>query len=473
MNWVRALWRKLLILNDTLSFRYKIMGLVLGITLLLGMAITWQTKVTLEISLRQQLDQRALATAKAVAAQSSELILTGNLYSLHQMLLDMLKSSEDIRYIFIQDLKGRVLSHTFGPGFPIELLKYSPLLQGRGEDLRALRTNEGLIHEAIVPILGGQLGFVRVGLSEVRLKQAIIAATIRFLITVTMFSIFFIIAGFILTEILARPVRELVNATKAIGKGDLKARVNITSRDEFGYLASSFNQMVNNLKRSRAEIEELSNLRAELLDRVVTTQEAERQRIARELHDETGGALTAILLRLKALEKEIGEGEAASSLRELREMVAEALNGVRRIALELRPVAFEELGLTGVLKKLAQDYSVKFNLEIYLETTGLPEESLSSKAKLAIYRIVQEALNNIIKHAGASRVSIILEPRGDILRLIVEDNGRGFDQDSPESKRGLGLFSMRERVHLLGGKLVIESQVGQGTTIYADIPLAS
>lgn len=426
-------------------------------------------------SLRTQLDQRALSTAKAVAAQSTELILTGNRYGLQQLLLDVRRNSTDIRYVFVEDATGRVLAHTFGPGFPTNLLKYNRLVPAEGASQQVILTDEGLMHDAAVALLGGQLGTVRVGLSEVDLWRAIWEASGRLLIMTTIFSVFFVMAGYLLTEILAKPVRELAQATKTVARGDLNSVVTISSHDEFGQLAQSFNQMTDSLRRSRAEIQELSDLRAELLEKIVTTQETERQRIARELHDETGGALTGILLRLKALENQLTADRAIdikAALFELRQAVGDALTGVRRMALELRPVVFDELGLTGALQKMVRDYSEKFNINVNLEVMEVLDNRLPQKVEFAIYRVVQESLNNVIKHAKASEVSILLEPRDKGVRLILEDNGRGFDQDSPSCKRGLGLFGIRERVNLLGGNLTIESEVGQGTTIYADIPVA-
>ncbi|CEP69277.1 Uncharacterized [Moorella glycerini] len=145
------------------SFHHKVLFLVLTIILLMGLAMTVQTRVILAGSLSRQLDQRALTTAEAVAAQSTELILTGDLYALHQMLRDMQTSGEDIRYIFIQDNWGRVLSHTFVGGFPIDLLAYNPAVATKIENQKILATDEGLIHQATVPIMGGQLGVVRGG----------------------------------------------------------------------------------------------------------------------------------------------------------------------------------------------------------------------------------------------------------------------------------------------------------------------
>lgn len=473
MNSGHDLREKLRVIGANLSFRHKILALVLAIIIFMGLAMALQTRAVLVTSLGQQLDQRSLATARAVAAQGSELVLTGNLYGLHQMLLDMQASGRDIRYIYIQDSWGRVLSHTFNGGFPVDLLAYNQLPPGKKESQQLLLTDEGVIHDAAVPVFGGQLGVVHVGLSEVGLRQAVFAATTRFVIMITIFSILFIVLAYMLTTILTRPIRELVGATRAVAQGNLDTTVTVSGHDEFGFLAASFNRMLDSLRRSRAEIEELSNLRSELLDRVVTAQEAERRRIARELHDDTGGALTAILLRLKALEDKVqGEKEVARSLAEIRGALGEAIAGLRCLALELRPVVFDELGLTGALQQIARNYSDKFNLKIHLAAREV-EKRLPPKAELAIYRIVQEALNNVIKHAEASEVSILLEPRGEALRLIVEDNGRGFDPEVSAYRKGLGLFSMRERAALLGGKVIIESTPARGTTIYVDIPITA
>lgn len=322
MNSGHDLREKLRVIGAKLSFRHKILALVLAIIIFMGLAMALQTRAVLVTSLGQQLDQRSLATARAVAAQGSELVLTGNLYGLHQMLLDMQASGRDIRYIYIQDSWGRVLSHTFNGGFPVDLLAYNQLPPGKKESQQLLLTDEGVIHDAAVPVFGGQLGVVHVGLSEVGLRQAVFAATTRFVIMITIFSILFIVLAYMLTTILTRPIRELVGATRAVAQGNLDTTVTVSGHDEFGFLAASFNRMLDSLRRSRAEIEELSNLRSELLDRVVTAQEAERRRIARELHDDTGGTMTAILLRLKALEDKVqGEKEVARSLAEILSLI--------------------------------------------------------------------------------------------------------------------------------------------------------
>ena len=203
--------------------------------------------------------------------------------------------------------------------------------------------------------------------------------------------------------------------------------------------------------------------------RVVEAQELERKRLARELHDETGQALTSILLGLKSLEQAIGSEEAREGVESLRGLVVSTLQDVRRLAVELRPSALDDFGLGPALERLVdthrQDASVEVDLEVRLKGERLPSE-----VETTLYRIVQEALTNVAKHADATRISILLMRKDEAAVLVVEDDGKGFDlgEIRPE---GLGIAGMRERVGLLGGQLRLEGAPGKGTTLAVEVPL--
>ncbi|MGH3079355.1 MAG: GAF domain-containing protein [Gaiellaceae bacterium] len=203
--------------------------------------------------------------------------------------------------------------------------------------------------------------------------------------------------------------------------------------------------------------------------RVVEAQELERKRLARELHDETGQALTSILLGLKSLERAVDSEEGREGVSSLRDLVVSTLQDVRRLAVELRPSALDDFGLAPALERLVDTYrqqaSVPAHLEIYLG-----DERLSSEIETTLYRMVQEALTNVAKHAGATSVSILLTRTPSSVRLVVEDDGEGFDPGTARDG-GLGLPGMRERVALLDGRLRIESAPGKGTTLAAEVPL--
>jgi signal transduction histidine kinase len=194
-------------------------------------------------------------------------------------------------------------------------------------------------------------------------------------------------------------------------------------------------------------------------------QELERKRLARELHDETGQALASILLGLTALEDKLGNEPVAM----IRELVRSALDDVRRLTVELRPPALDDFGLAPALERLTAMVGERSGLELHL-SVGVAQGSLSPDQETAIYRIVQEALTNVVKHASARSVSIVVTSTEDFVRTLIEDDGSGF---SPAGVRrdALGLVGMRERTAILGGRFEVESSPGAGTTILAELPL--
>jgi signal transduction histidine kinase len=205
------------------------------------------------------------------------------------------------------------------------------------------------------------------------------------------------------------------------------------------------------------------------LRRVVEAQELERGRLARELHDETGQALTSILLGLKALEEKLDDAGSRASVAELRELVVATLQDVRRLAVELRPSALDDFGLVAALERLTASISeqtgIKIDFEPALTTERLPEE-----VETALYRIVQESLTNVVKHAKARNVSVLLTRKDGAVKAVIEDDGRGFEP-AERIGDGFGLVGMSERLALLGGRLEIESSEEAGTTIAAEVPL--
>ncbi len=202
--------------------------------------------------------------------------------------------------------------------------------------------------------------------------------------------------------------------------------------------------------------------------RVVEAQELERARLARELHDETGQALTSILLGLRSLETSLDSDDSREALASVRELVVSTLHDVRRLAVELRPAALDDFGLAPAIERLVdthrQDASIAIDLEIRLGDRRLPAD-----VETTMYRIVQEALTNIAKHAAATKISVLLTRTPDAAVLVVEDDGEGFD--SSRTTDGLGLAGMRERIALVGGRLRVETSAGSGTTVAAEIPL--
>jgi signal transduction histidine kinase len=203
--------------------------------------------------------------------------------------------------------------------------------------------------------------------------------------------------------------------------------------------------------------------------RVVEAQELERRRLARELHDETGQALTSILLGLKALEERMADSASRAAAEELRELVVSTLQDVRRLAVELRPSALDDFGLVAALERLTASFTEQTGISVDFQT-ALADMRLPEEVETALYRIVQESLTNVVKHARARRVSILLARKGGTVKAVVEDDGRGFDP-AAQTCDGYGLVGMRERLALLGGRLEVESGRDAGTTIAAEVPV--
>ena len=205
------------------------------------------------------------------------------------------------------------------------------------------------------------------------------------------------------------------------------------------------------------------------LRRLIEGQEQERRRLARELHDETGQALTSMLLGLKAVEDAKDEAQLRSATGKLRELVVATLQDVRRLAVELRPKALDDFGLVTAVERLVETFGEATGVEVQLES-HLSAERLPSAVETTLYRTVQEGLTNIAKHAGAHRVSVLLMRRDSSVTAVIEDDGHGFDAEDLESADGMGLDAMRERVALLDGRLAIESAPGGGTTLVVEVP---
>jgi signal transduction histidine kinase len=217
-------------------------------------------------------------------------------------------------------------------------------------------------------------------------------------------------------------------------------------------------------------------LRGELYGRVVSAQESERQRIARDLHDETGQSLTAIGMGLRGLStavQKVDQTRATSTLKHLEGLTAGALTELQRLIGDLRPSHLDDLGIAAALRWHASQVEERSGLRIGVEVVG-EEGTVSPVVKTTIFRVVQEALNNVVKHAKAGHVSISLNFQPDIIRVRIRDDGCGFDvttgKASHNGRPSLGLVGIHERAALLGGTSIISSQPGQGTLVEVDIP---
>jgi two-component system sensor histidine kinase UhpB len=260
----------------------------------------------------------------------------------------------------------------------------------------------------------------------------------------------------LLREVIA-PLRRLTATMRSVEPLEPGRRLAIRGTDtDVAALTAAFNDMLDRLESERRE----SGRRALL------AQEAERQRIARELHDEVGQVLTGVVLELEHASGQAGEHDAAQ-LAAAREAVRRSLDDVRRIARELRPEVLDDLGLQSALRSLCTATAAHNGMRVERELDL--EDAVSPEVELVVYRVAQESLTNVMRHAGASRVLVALRHVDGALRLVVRDDGRGLPAD--RTPGGAGIAGMQERALQIGARLTISSDPTGGTEVRLDVPL--
>lgn len=471
-RFIQSLFRRFWSIISAVSVRVKILGMALGLVVLLGLGVTWQVQNTLTLTFQNQLETESVTTARDLAARALDPILLNDLVSLQRLLVETQSNNTDVRYAFIVDETGAVLAHTFEGGFPMELLDANNASPTDHHRLVILQTESDLVWDTAVPIFEGRAGQVRLGISDARQRAAMQNITLQLFLMVMLVSGLGIFLAVLLTWMLTRPLKELVQATQKVAQGDFSPRVPRWADDEIGDLADAFNAMAAELARADEIRREREQLRRQLLEKVIATQEDERRRIARELHDSTSQNLTSLMVGLRNLENLCGDPRIEAQASELRIVAAQTLEEVHDIAMRLRPRILDDLGLSAALERLIHEWQARHKIVVDA-LLQIGEKRLPGDIETAIYRIVQESLTNIARYSGAHSVSVLVERRAEQIIAIVEDDGRGFDVSLPASERHLGLAGMRERAELLGGKLTIESQPGAGTSVHVQIPITN
>lgn len=476
----------------TASFYFRINVVIVSSVLLLSVALSVVVFVHNRTLLEKELDKRGAEIGNSIAAMGSESIILDERFVLHEIAAKARRGSDDIRYVMIVDYAGEILAHTFGDGFPsglpLELPHGLPrpgaaTTDASGETAYAVtryRSNEGPFREVIVPVERGAVGFVRVGLTEQDMRH-ILEKNIKNFSLITL--VVCLLAAVVATRLAYRivhPIDQLAQAAGQIRQGNYGVRITPDDQAEVGRLASAFNDMAAALTRKDDENEHLlTALRdkdarhVRLLQKVLSVQEDERKRISRELHDEAGQSLASLLAYLQLLmagEATPGQREAIGQLKSL---VVEILGGLRKMAVELRPPALDDLGLAPAMAKYVDGFALQRDLTaIFAPEDDNPE--LDPAVALALYRILQESLTNVARHAQAKAVRVDLAAEGRDIALTVSDDGRGFDATAlPAMLQGegsLGLYGMMERAELLGGTFQIKSCPGQGTTVRVTLP---
>jgi signal transduction histidine kinase len=277
-----------------------------------------------------------------------------------------------------------------------------------------------------------------------------------------------LVVNLALVYVALRPLNDLETAASRVSAGDLEARVvsSILADRDIARIGSTLNTLLDRLTEDRDRVRRLAA-------QVISVQDEERARVARELHDSTAQILTAVMLQLGAAARESTSSPLDARIATLRELASEALEEVRSLSHTMHPRVLDDLGLAAALEWLARQTRAQESLDVRV-TAADGQPPIPAHLASVLYRVAQEALRNVARHADARNVDVELRREGRRATLEVRDDGRGFNVLDAERRRpGMGLFSMRERVALVNGRLDVSSAPGRGTRVVATVPLTN
>ncbi len=485
------------------SLRAKItLGLVVPLTLILGIFTFIEASRHRETEI-SNLTILASQSGKVIESSLRNAMLESN-FSDVQRILDAVGDAGEFRVVYLLDSRGKIIFAPHGEGVGKRLDNKHPTCQEchrlppearpssvvvTDEDQRVFRSMypirnapECMIcHDPDEPIIG--LLLTDIPFAKV---ESALAADLRenLLWWVGTILATVVVVNFAISNIVIKRLQTLAQALVGFGQDRLSLRLPADDPDEIGQLSEAFNNMSRRIEEEVAENRALSDhlyqqskQRGELLKHLITAQEDERKRVARELHDDLGQALGALALQTEALEQLIGSDKegAINQLDLTRDLITETTDRMYELILALRPSTLDDLGLTSALQAHAERCLDGSGIAFELNTDGLTGR-LEPEMETSLYRIYQEALNNVRRHSGAKKVSITISKHDDFIQSKIQDDGRGFDLKkldlNKDSPHGWGLLGIKERVSQWGGEVEIVTEPGKGTLIHLRFPIA-
>ncbi len=485
------------------NLRAKItLGVVVPLTLILGIFTMIEASRHREIEL-YNLTLLASQSGKVIESSLRNAMLESN-FSEVQMILNAIGDAGEFRVVYLLDSEGKIIFAPHGESVGERLDNNHPTCQAchklppearpssvvvTDDNQRVFRSMYPIknapecmtCHDPDKPIIGlllTDIPFTKVESAlAAGLRENLLWWVGTILVTV-------VVVNLALSNIVINRLQRLAQALVGFGQDQLSLRLPADDPDEIGQLSEAFNSMGQRIEDEVAENRALSDhlymqskQRGELLKHLITAQEDERKRVARELHDDLGQALAALALQTEAIEQLIDsdtEG-AINQLNLTQDLITDTTDRMYELILALRPSTLDDLGLVAALKSHAERFLSGSGITFELNAAGLTNR-LEPDLETALYRIYQEALNNVRRHSGAKRVSITMTMQDGFLKSEIQDDGRGFDlrrlDSNEDSPHGLGLLGIKERVNQWSGNVEIITKPGNGTLIRLRFPIA-
>lgn len=444
---------------------FKALGIGAMVAILFGSIILINTRQNLSANLYDVMASRTASETRALASRLERPMTLRDLVWAHKILDESVHNNPDMRYVIIRDADRKVVAHSFDSGLPADLIPAPPSSADADETIRVLDAGSyGLVFEASRELVKGLAGSIQVGVSDRMVREQVASLTRSILSGLAVSVATGIGLAAILTFLIVQPIQHLRQVAGQIKGGNFEVRSLIYSDDEIGELAVAFNEMAESLLNYRKKVEENEHVRRALMERVVTSHEDERKAISREMHDHLGQSLLAVLMDIRSSRDHAEPG--SQTLQNLESRIEGIIDDLSRIVRGMRPSILDDYGLNFALESYVKEVGQRFVGQIAYKYS-CPEGfgRLPSAVEVSLYRITQEAITNVIKHAQATYISLVLLVSSDSAILIIEDDGCGFDPAVSQAHGGLGLVGMRERAIMLGGNLQIESVPGEATTI--------
>lgn len=484
-------------------------GLVILVVVATGVITTLREKGTLEDELRK----RGLALANDLAKFSERPLLSQDWATLRRFVNHTMKQ-DYVRYVSIVNPDNKVVMHSdlsqIGKTYP------NILHPGTRKSSEPSYSHAHLIKEpegevfynicAPIEVSGAHLGTVFLGYAYSAVADEIATAQRQIILIGLVTIVIGGIVAYFLATFISLPIKRITDAMEQVANGEINAPLMIQRNDEIGTLANSFNNMAEDLGRHRKHLEVLVEARTaalasaneqlqqeiadhtrakeelkqsqeqlrDLASHLQHVREEERSRIAREIHDELGQALTALKMDVHWLGLRLPTDQPVqmNKIKSMSGLIDTTVQAVRRISSELRPGLLDDLGLTAAIEWQAQEFCGRAGLRC--EIRSEPEDIILDQPRsIALFRIFQEALTNIVRHAQATRVQIILEENPETVAMEIRDNGKGITAEKLAASKSFGILGIRERVHSLGGELRISGAPHQGTIVHVSLPLGA